>query len=133
MFLRAVIRSIVFAVVGDLCDLKRRRGRDRLLHRRRTIGAIAAVLGTAIARLGRFLQPIVERRMLTHLEELVVAVVDAKFGEQLSHFEEANGLLTFEAPKDLNLKVMQFLFDDELVCGLRPGLQRRIRRNPALL
>ena len=36
----------------------------------------------------------------------------AKFGEQLSHFEEPYGLLTFEAPKDLNLKVMQFLFDD---------------------
>jgi len=37
----------------------------------------------------------------------------AKFGEQLSRFEEPYGLLTFEAPKDLNLKVMQFLFDDE--------------------
>lgn len=37
----------------------------------------------------------------------------AKFGEQLSHFEEPHGLLTFEAPKELNLKVMQFLFDDE--------------------
>jgi NADH-quinone oxidoreductase subunit C len=36
----------------------------------------------------------------------------AKFGEQLSHFEEPYGLLTFEAPKELNLKVMQFLFDD---------------------
>ena len=37
----------------------------------------------------------------------------AKFGEQLTHFEEPYGLLTFEAPKDLNLKVMQFLYDDE--------------------
>jgi len=36
-----------------------------------------------------------------------------KFGEQLSHFEEPYGFLTFEAPKELNLKVMQFLFDDE--------------------
>jgi NADH-quinone oxidoreductase subunit C len=36
----------------------------------------------------------------------------AKFGEQLTQFEEPYGLLTFEAPKDLNLKVMQFLFDD---------------------
>src|SRR5580658_6213508 len=36
-----------------------------------------------------------------------------KFGEQLTHFEEPYGLLTFEAPKDLNLKVMQFLSDDE--------------------
>ena len=37
----------------------------------------------------------------------------AKFGDQLSHFEEPYGLLTFEAPKEANLKVMQFLFDDE--------------------
>lgn len=37
----------------------------------------------------------------------------AKFGDQLSHFEEPYGLLTFTAPKDLNLKVMQFLYDDE--------------------
>ncbi|HEY4062785.1 MAG TPA: NADH-quinone oxidoreductase subunit C [Puia sp.] len=37
----------------------------------------------------------------------------AKFGDQLSQFEEPYGLLTFTAPKDLNLKVMQFLFDDE--------------------
>jgi NADH-quinone oxidoreductase subunit C len=35
-----------------------------------------------------------------------------KFGDQVSNFEEPYGLLTFEAPKDLNLKVMQFLFDD---------------------
>jgi NADH-quinone oxidoreductase subunit C len=35
-----------------------------------------------------------------------------KFGEQVSHFEEPYGMLTFEAPKDHNLKVMQFLFDD---------------------
>ncbi|HEV9035471.1 MAG TPA: NADH-quinone oxidoreductase subunit C [Puia sp.] len=37
----------------------------------------------------------------------------AKFADQLSHFEEPYGLLTFEAPKELNLKVLQFLFDDE--------------------
>jgi NADH-quinone oxidoreductase subunit C len=37
----------------------------------------------------------------------------SKFGDQLSHFEEPYGLLTFEAPKDLNLKVMQWLFDDD--------------------
>jgi len=39
----------------------------------------------------------------------------AKFGDQLSRFEEPYGLLTFEAPRDLNLKVMQFLFDDEVL------------------
>ena len=36
-----------------------------------------------------------------------------KFGDQLTNFEEPYGMLTFEAPKDMNLKVMQFLFDDE--------------------
>src|SRR6516165_2972337 len=35
-----------------------------------------------------------------------------KFGDSVSHFEEPYGMLTFEAPKDLNLKVLQFLFDD---------------------
>jgi NADH-quinone oxidoreductase subunit C len=36
-----------------------------------------------------------------------------KFGEQVKNFSEPYGLLTFEAPKDMNLKVMNFLFDDE--------------------
>jgi len=36
-----------------------------------------------------------------------------KFGEQVSAFEEPYGMLTFEVSKDLNLKLMQFLFDDE--------------------
>lgn len=36
-----------------------------------------------------------------------------KFGEQVSNFEEPYGMLTFEAPKELNLKVLNFLFDDE--------------------
>lgn len=35
-----------------------------------------------------------------------------KFGEQLYSWEEPYGLLTFSAPKDLNLKIMQFLHDD---------------------
>lgn len=37
----------------------------------------------------------------------------ARFGEQLTNFEEPYGLLTFEAPAASNLKVLQFLFDDE--------------------
>jgi NADH-quinone oxidoreductase subunit C len=37
----------------------------------------------------------------------------AKFGDQVSNFEEPFGMLTFEAPKDMNLKLLQFLFDDE--------------------
>lgn len=36
-----------------------------------------------------------------------------KFGDQLSSFEEPYGMLTFEAPKELNLKVINFLYDDE--------------------
>jgi NADH-quinone oxidoreductase subunit C len=35
-----------------------------------------------------------------------------KFGDNVSKFEEPYGMLTFEAPKELNLKVLQFLFDD---------------------
>ena len=35
-----------------------------------------------------------------------------KFGDLLTNFEEPHGLLTFEAPKDMNLKVMQYLFDE---------------------
>jgi NADH-quinone oxidoreductase subunit C len=36
-----------------------------------------------------------------------------KFGEQLSNWEQQYGMLTFTAPKDLNLKVLQYLFDEE--------------------
>ena len=36
-----------------------------------------------------------------------------KFGEQVSAFSEPYGMLTFEAPKELNLKVLNFLFDDD--------------------
>ena len=35
-----------------------------------------------------------------------------KFGDQLIDWEEPYGMLTFSSPKDLNLKVLQFLFDD---------------------
>lgn len=35
-----------------------------------------------------------------------------KFGDQLTALEEPYGMLTFTAPKDQNLKVLQFLFDD---------------------
>ncbi len=36
-----------------------------------------------------------------------------KFPEQVSCFDEPYGMLTFEAPKELNLKVLNFLYDDE--------------------
>ena len=35
-----------------------------------------------------------------------------KFGDQLTNWEQPYGMLTFTAPKDLNLKVLQFLYDD---------------------
>lgn len=35
-----------------------------------------------------------------------------KFGEEIYDWEEPYGLLTFTSNKDLNLKVLQFLFDD---------------------
>jgi NADH-quinone oxidoreductase subunit C len=36
-----------------------------------------------------------------------------KFGDQVSNFDEPYGMLTFHAPKELNLKVLNFLYDDE--------------------
>lgn len=36
-----------------------------------------------------------------------------KFADQVSGFEETYGMLSFEAPKEINLKVLNFLFDDE--------------------
>ncbi|MBC7535403.1 MAG: NADH-quinone oxidoreductase subunit C [Ferruginibacter sp.] len=36
-----------------------------------------------------------------------------KFAEQLTNWEEPYGMLTFTAFKEINLKVLQFLFDDE--------------------
>jgi NADH-quinone oxidoreductase subunit C len=36
-----------------------------------------------------------------------------KFGETVTNFSEPYGLLTFEASKEMNLKVMQFLYDDD--------------------
>jgi len=36
-----------------------------------------------------------------------------KFPDQVTGFEEPYGMLTFEAPKELNLKVLNYLYDDE--------------------
>lgn len=44
--------------------------------------------------------------------EVVKEKLVAKFGDALSDFQEPYGMLTFTAPKDLNLKVLQFLYDD---------------------
>jgi NADH-quinone oxidoreductase subunit C len=45
--------------------------------------------------------------------ETIKERLTGKFGEEVSQFGEPYGMLTFEAPAALNLKVMQFLFDDE--------------------
>jgi NADH-quinone oxidoreductase subunit C len=45
--------------------------------------------------------------------EKIKARLTEKFGEHVSGFEELYGMLTFEAPKDINLKVLNFLYDDE--------------------
>ena len=44
--------------------------------------------------------------------ETIQQKLTEKFGEQLTNWQEPYGMLTFTAPKDLNLKVLQFLFDD---------------------
>jgi NADH-quinone oxidoreductase subunit C len=38
-----------------------------------------------------------------------------KFGEEISGWGEPYGMLTFTSHKDLNLKVLQFLFDDPML------------------
>jgi NADH-quinone oxidoreductase subunit C len=35
-----------------------------------------------------------------------------KFGDLLTDWQEPYGMLTFTAPKDLNLKILQFLYDE---------------------
>lgn len=44
--------------------------------------------------------------------EIIKQKLTEKFGDQLTEWFEPYGMLTFTAPKNLNLKVLQFLFDD---------------------
>ena len=44
--------------------------------------------------------------------EIIRQKLTDKFGEELTGWEEPYGMLTFSAHKDLNLKVLQFLYDD---------------------
>ncbi len=44
--------------------------------------------------------------------EIIQQKLIEKFGDQVTGFDEPYGLLSFEAPKELNLKVLQFLYDD---------------------
>ena len=44
--------------------------------------------------------------------ELIQQKLTDKFGDQLIDWVQPYGMLTFTAPKELNLKVLQFLYDD---------------------
>ena len=44
--------------------------------------------------------------------EIIQQRLTEKFGEGFFQFEVSYGLLSFEAPKEHNLKVLQFLYDD---------------------
>jgi NADH-quinone oxidoreductase subunit C len=44
--------------------------------------------------------------------EIIKDKLTEKFGDQLINWEQPYGMLTFTAPKELNLKILQFLFDD---------------------
>ena len=44
--------------------------------------------------------------------ETIKTKLTEKFGDVLTHWEEPYGLLTFTAPKEINLKVLNFLHDD---------------------
>lgn len=45
--------------------------------------------------------------------DIVRARLTEKFGDQVTDWEEPYGLLTFTAPKEMNLKILHFLFEDE--------------------
>src|SRR6187431_1876508 len=45
--------------------------------------------------------------------ETIQQKLTEKFPDQLTDWQQPYGMLTFTAPKDLNLKVLQFLYDDE--------------------
>ena len=44
--------------------------------------------------------------------EIIKQKLQDKFADQVSNFNEPYGMLTFQASKEMNLKVMQFLYDD---------------------
>ncbi|HEV7331747.1 MAG TPA: NADH-quinone oxidoreductase subunit C [Flavisolibacter sp.] len=44
--------------------------------------------------------------------DLIKQKLTERFGEQVSGFEEPYGMLTFEVARELNVEVLQFLFDD---------------------
>lgn len=47
--------------------------------------------------------------------EIVREKLIEKFGEQITRWEEPYGMLTFVTPAEMNLKVLQFLYDDPVL------------------
>jgi NADH-quinone oxidoreductase subunit C len=47
--------------------------------------------------------------------EIIKAKLVEKFGDELTEWGEPYGMLTFTTPKDQNLKVLSFLFDDDVL------------------
>lgn len=45
-------------------------------------------------------------------KEIIKQRLTDKFGDDLFDWEEPYGMLTFSSHKELNLKILQFLFDD---------------------
>jgi len=44
--------------------------------------------------------------------EYIQQKLTEKFGDQVFNFEDTYGMLCFEAPKEINLKVLQYLYDE---------------------
>lgn len=44
--------------------------------------------------------------------QYIQTTLTEKFGDLVANFEDNYGMLSFEAPKEQNLKVLQFLFDE---------------------
>jgi NADH-quinone oxidoreductase subunit C len=47
--------------------------------------------------------------------EIIKQRLTDKFGDQLIDWQEPYGMLTFTSHKDINIKVLQFLYDDEIL------------------
>ena len=45
--------------------------------------------------------------------EFIQQRLQAKFGDKITNVEEPYGMLTFEVPADMNMEVMNFLYEDE--------------------
>jgi len=56
--------------------------------------------------------------------EKIQQILTDKFGDQLTDWQEPYGMLTFIGPKEINLKVLQFLYDEpELLFRFLTDLQ----------